>query len=339
MARLATLGFVMAAMAACSGGGGGDPYDLGPLPPPVPDGAAVAQSFRWVASRDLAITVYEGATPARALTSGHDDFKPVWSPAGDLVVFFRALADSGSFERWRTKICVVHADGTGLRELTDGLHADFNPTWTRDGTNRILFNRYADLGMLEEDDVYSTSPEASPGDEVRLDTAGATYEWVDAGLVDGRLIVDWDAFHPLGQTTHLFTPGPGGGYEEVARPARHGNHPWHKLSVSPSQTRVAYMLDLQGNLGDYSDDVLYWAELDLEARTIHDPVLITRPTGRACVNEYPRWSPDETLVLFDSSCNGTPRAYAYRLADGAVFPISDDPEAAVMFVNVEHTPQ
>ncbi len=322
-----------AALIACGGGGGVDPATL---PPPIPAGVAVALGGRWVASRNLEITVYDGTRPARTLTTGHDDFKPVWSPGGDWIAFFRALSDSGDFYQWRTRLCVIRADGTGYRELTDGTHRDFNPTWTRDGTDRILFNRYAEGGDPSRNDAYWTTPDATPGDEVHLDR-GARWEWVDAGLLDGRLFVDrYDAAENF-QRSFLFTPGDGA-YRELSRPT-HGY--WHKLSVSPSQTRVAYMLDGTATPGIYSDDVLYWAELDLEAGEVRNPVRITRPVDGACINEYPRWYPDETMIVFDSSCagDGWPRAYAYRLADGAVFPISDDPGVSVMFVNYEHTPQ
>lgn len=329
---------ILVALAACGGGGGGptgaDPA-LGTLPPLIPDGVAVALSGRWVASRNLEITVYEGTKPVRTLTTGHHDYKPVWSPDTDEIVFFRALRDSGDFAGWQTRICVVHADGTGLRCLTDGTHRDFNPTWTRDGTHRILFNRYAEGGDAAADEVWWTASDAAPGDEVRLDQR-ARYAWVDAGLPDGRLFVDWSTFAPWGQRSFLFTPGEAGGEVELARPAYHY---WHKLSVSPSLTRVAYMVDLGYRSGDYSDDVIYWAELDLPGLAVKNPVLITPPYADGCVNEYPRWSPDETLVVFDSSCRGPSRAYAYRLSDGVVFPFSDDPGAWISFVDFEHTPQ
>ncbi len=335
-ARRLGLSAILLLLGACAGGGAADDlYGLAQAPPPVPDGEAVPLAGRWVASRNLQITVYEGAKPVRTLTNGHDDFKPVWSPETDQIAFFRALQDSGDFPTWLAQLCVVRADGTGFRALTDGTHRDFNPTWTRDGTNRILFNRYSEHGHGLDCEIWATTPDASPGDEVRLDDGAAPYEWVNAGLRDGRLFVDWTDYLSRTQRSFLFTTGDGAGYEELARPA----YPyWHKVSVSPSQTKVAYMVDLRNTPGDYSDDVLYWAELDLEGHAVRNPVLVTRPTGGACVNEYPRWYPDETMVVFDSSCHGNARAYAYRLADGAVFPFSDDPGGWISFVDFEHTP-
>ncbi len=42
--------------------------------------------------------------------------------------------------KWKTAIHVIHADGTGLHQLTDGTHTDFNQTWTRDGRNTPIWN-------------------------------------------------------------------------------------------------------------------------------------------------------------------------------------------------------
>ena len=43
------------------------------------------------------------------------------------------------------------------------------------------------------------------------------------------------------------------------------------------------MYDNNGNIGDYTDDVLYWAELDVAGKAVTNPVAITEPTGGACL--------------------------------------------------------
>jgi len=295
---------------------------------------------RWAASQGLRITVF-GPEGAAALTNGHHDWKPVWNLAGDRLAFFRTSADAGAFIYWRAALMVARADGEGVRQLTDGAGRDFNPTWTRDGTDRILFNRYGVGDEPDRCEVWVTSPDAAPGDEERLSSPSNRYEWVDAGLRDGRLFVDTAVWSRLGggrMRSFLLTPRPhqAGTYEELQRPTR---AMWHKLSVSPSETKVAYMQDVGGNLGDYSDDLLYWAELDKENRAVKNPVRITGPTGRRCVNEYPRWSADEELILYDSSCGGVPRVYAYRLADGATVEVPPRSAEPTMFPSVQGVPQ
>jgi hypothetical protein len=295
---------------------------------------------RWAASRALRITVF-GPEGARDLTDGHHDWKPVWNLAGDRLAFFRTSADGGAFVYWRAALMVARADGGGVRQLTAGSGRDFNPTWTRDGTDRILFNRYGVDDEPDRCEVWATRPDASPGDEERLSSPSNRYEWVNAGLRDGRLLVDTAVWSRLGAGTmrsFLLTPRPhqAGAYQELQRPTK---AMWHKLSVSPSETRVAYMQDVSGDLADYSDDLLYWAELDKDGLAVKHPVRITGPTGRRCVNEYPRWSADETLVLFDSSCGGTSRVYAYRLSDGVTVPVPASGREPVMFPSVQGVPQ
>ena len=82
-----------------------------------------------------------GAPENKPLTAGHNDFKPSWSKTGDMLVFFRRLKNDPDVSKWKTAIHIIHADGTGLHQLTDGTHTDFNQTWTRDGTNTPIWNR------------------------------------------------------------------------------------------------------------------------------------------------------------------------------------------------------
>lgn len=322
------LALLPAALLACASPGAG-------RAPPL------ERPARWAASKSLRITVF-GPDGEATLTEGHRDWKPVWNRAGDRLAFFRTTADTGPFISWKAALMVARADGGGVRQLTDGQGRDFNPTWTRDGTDRILFNRYGVGDEPDRCEVWTTGPDAAPGDEVRISSPSHRYEWANAGLADGRVLVDVATWSRLGKgrmRSYLLTPAPAGGpgsYQELSRPT---DAMWHKLSVSPSETRVAYMLDVSGNLSDYSDDLLFWAELDMNGLAVKNPVRITGPTGRRCVNEYPRWSADERLILFDSSCGGVPRVYAYRLADGAVEELSPPSAEPTMFPSVQGVPQ
>ena len=97
---------------------------------------------------------------------------------------------------------------------------------------------------------------------------------------------------------------------------------WHKLSVSPSERRVAYMLDNDDNMSTYRDVVLYYADFDKATLTVSNPVAITdNDPNDVC--EYPRWSADESLILYDSNRSGVYQMYAYRLADRMTARLSD----------------
>jgi Tol biopolymer transport system component len=325
-----TPGFMgMAAALTVMACGGGESQDTTP---------SHVTDARWASSDDLRITVNAYAQPKIFLTSGSADFKPVWSKTGSMLTFFRRLQGGSAFYLWKTRLCVINSDGTRFRELTDGRFADFNPTWTRDGTNRILFNRYAVRGS-DSNDIYWIEPTGSIGNEVMLSNIEGRYEWVFSGLKDGRLFIDrvnFAATGPARVRSFLLTPNPGGvgTYEEITRPTIKF---WHKLSVSPSETKVAYMLDNDDNMSSYEDVVLYYADFDVVTRTVSNPVAITVDDPRS-VEEYPRWSADESLIIYDSNWSGRYQMYAYRLADRVTERISDGTSNS-QFGNFEGLPK
>ena len=293
---------------------------------------------RWVSSDNLRVTINRFGQPRLFLTTGFDDYKPTWSQSGGRLAFFRALQYGSEFANWKTKLCTIRVDGTGLRELSPGRWADFNPTWTRDGTNQILFNRYAVRGSTSND-TYLISPDGAIGDEVLVSNPANGYEWGFSGLRDGRIFIDrvsWASSPPLARS-FLLTPRPGGVgvYEEITRPTR---KLWHKLSVSPSERRVAYMLDNDDNMSTYEDVVLYYADFDPATLTVSNPVAITDyDPNHIC--EYPRWSADESLVLYDSNRTGAYQMYAYRLADRMTARLSSDATTNSQFGSFEDVPK
>src|SRR5262249_32436745 len=76
-----------------------------------------------------------GKPEGKPLTTGHVDFKPSWSKTGNMLVCFRRTKDDPVTVNWKSAIFVIHVDGSGFHQLTDGTLTDFNPTWTRDGLN------------------------------------------------------------------------------------------------------------------------------------------------------------------------------------------------------------
>jgi Tol biopolymer transport system component len=290
---------------------------------------------RWASSTNLNITIHSTAEPAKQLTNSYSDFKASWSPDGSKLTFFRASQYGSDFKDWRSTICVINADGSGFRELTSAEVPNFNPTWTRDGSNRIIFNRFSPRGD-SRNQIYWISPTASPGDEELIsDPDYMSFEWANSGLRDGRIIVD-----RLRDTTFqsfLLTPDPGkkGRYEEIERPT---SFAWHKLSVSPSETKVAYMLDKDNNIPTYNDSVICFAEFDVEALRISGQVQVT-PDDLGSIQEYPAWNRDESLIVYDSNETGTYQIYAYRIADGTTLRVSSNESLNDQFADFEGLPK
>ena len=128
--------------------------------------------------------------------------KPSWSKEGDLLVFFRVTKYVRRIPDWKTAICVIKADGTGFRRLTDGMHTDFNPTWTRDGSNLAVLNRQKPKGGGYV--VMLARPDGEPGQEyVVSDASYHTYAY--SCLKDGRMLVS-SSRRPSKSGYFLMTP-------------------------------------------------------------------------------------------------------------------------------------
>lgn len=331
----------------CSGCGGGSDGDVDSASTNIDNRFSHVTDERWVSSENFEITINAYNTAKIQLTSGHIDFKPVWSKTGDMITFFRAIFIPdyvNDFKLWKTKICVINADGTGFMELTNGEYAHFNPTWTRDGSNQIIFNRSSGTNELTNQ-IYLIDPNGEVGSEVLVSEPGYPhFEWAYSGLIDGRLFIDkrvvsvtGHVYKPETVKSYLLTPNPGrtGIYEEVSRPT---TKPWHKLSVSPDETMVVYMLDNDENYATYNDVVLYYADFDKDSLTVYNPVAITE-LDINCVYEYPRFSSDGSLIVFDSNKFGTFQTYAYNIAEGTTHRISPDLSSNYRFVGFEDTPK
>jgi hypothetical protein len=305
--------------------------------PAIPATGTPITTSRWASSYNWQIAISAPGQPRLVLTDG-DDFKPSWSQTSSQLTFFHALQYGSTFDEWKTNLCVIGADGSNPRVLSNGKFADFNPTWTRDGANQIIFNRYATRGSTSND-IYLMAPQGSPGNEVLVSTPGNGYEWAFSGLKDGRIFIDrieWTLSGAVARS-FLMTPHPGGAptYEEITRPT---SQLWQKLSVSPSETKVAYMLDNNGDMSSYNDDVLYYADFDAKNLIVSNPVAITK-YDPSQISEYPAWSADESFIIYDSNRSGIYREYAYKVADGTTTELSDDPTTNFQFGDIEKLPK
>lgn len=320
------------------------------LCPPVSDAAdkdaamKYASSHRWVSStncveRALCITLHDG-DKLKVLSEGkkgeYNNHKPVWSKTGDNITWFRATngSDAGAFQKYKTHICVIKADGSGFRKLVDDTNANLNPTWTRDGSNKIIFNRFHKTGLGIK--IFRISPDGQMNSEELItapDRAGMLkYEWAESGLKDGRIFIwriNWFWFGlnliwpgetlPNIQTYHLLDPEKGT-YESVERPNK---YPVHKLSVSPTETKVVYMKDLNGSAISYNDCVIAYAEFDQKNLVVKNEVVISAE-DMGTTEMYPRWSHDEKYIIYSSSRGGKMQQYMYSLATKETHMVSDE---------------
>jgi hypothetical protein len=144
-----------------------------------------------------------GKPEGQPLTTGHMDFKPSWSKTGNMLVCFRRTQDDPVTANWKSAIFVIGADGEGLHLLSDGTRTDFNPTWTRDGSNTPIWNRRnARTGGYY---AMRSTVGGKPGEELAI-TDERFHTWAHSCLMDGRILVN--AVHPtLGGGVFLLSAG------------------------------------------------------------------------------------------------------------------------------------
>ena len=278
-----------------------------------------------------------GAPEGDPITTGPGDMKPSWSKTGNKIVFFRMSKYTPDVSNWKNAICVVNADGSGFRKLTDGTHGDFNPTWSRDGSNAIYFSRRdADTGRYV---VHRTTAEANPGDEVAVsDPARNTFSV--SSLKDGRLFVtSWG--RGIQDYCFLLTPGTEGSakYEPVKfSPPQRGMA--DRISISPSETKICYDFQKGFGMNQYPGRTIYVADFDVATRTVSNPVAISDPDPNPkTMTLYPCWTSDETAVVYHCDKSGKNQLYMYRLQDQSTTCVSTNPNAGWLFACGEATPK
>jgi hypothetical protein len=273
-----------------------------------------------------------GTPEGKPLTTGHWDFKPSWSKTGDMLVFFRRLKNDPIVTNWKTAIHIINVDGTGLHQLTDGTHTDFNQTWTRDGTNTPIWNRKnPETGSFF---VMHSKVGNKPGQEVAL-TDKRHHTWAYTCLIDGRILVQ--SAHPTqGWGYFLMTPDPGGEpqFERIdCEMAKKGI--LDRVSVSPSETRVCFEYQTGFRHKD-TGRTLYIADFDAEKRTITN----AKPFANEEADPnrwfaYPRWTKDEAAIVYHAS----PSLYLYTLKDGSTVKVSTNDGADYRYPHMEATPK
>jgi len=247
-----------------------------------------------------------------------DDYKPVPSPDGSQVAFFRVFDyGDGQDLTWKTKICVMNPDGTGLRELTEANHMNTNPMWTRDGSNKIIWTRMEGTTTVLKWMIgtaiptgmhtYWTSPDASPGDEEMISAGGPGHymEFVYSGLKDGRLLVRRDVVNKY----FLMTPAPLNNgkakYERISYP--HKKTLLHKMTISMDEKKIGYIKvakagpNTNGTGAAYQESVLAIADFDAEKLTISNEVEITEFNEKNN-NWYISFSPEADKLIY--ACAG-----------------------------------
>ena len=272
-----------------------------------------------------------GQPEGKPLTTGHHDFKPSWSKTGDMLVFFRRVKNDPDVSKWKTAIHIINADGTGLHQLTDGTHTDFNQTWTRDGTNTPIWNRKNPTSAGYA--VMASKIGAKPGEEFALTDKGHS-TWAFTCLTDGRILV---RSNPPGKDMayYLMTPGKNVNpkFERIeCELAKTGV--LARVSLSPTETRVCFEYQ-HGFKRRVQGRTLYVADFDAKSRKITNAKPFANEEGKPIWFAYPRWSKDESSIVYQAGG----KLYLYKPEDGSTHKVSTDDKADYRYPHFEDAPK
>ena len=280
------------------------------------------------------VNVY-GTPEGKPLTKGHQDFKPSWSKTGDKLVFFRRLKSDPVVTNWKTAICIINVDGSGFHQLTDGTHTDFNQTWTRDGTNTPIWNRKNPTGGGFH--VMQSKVGAKPGDEVAL-TDKRAHTWAYTCLIDGRILVR-STQPKQGHGYYLMTREPEGKprFQRIeCELAKKGI--LARVSISPSEEKVCFEYQT-GFKNNETGRTLTIADFDAKKPSITNAKPFANDKGDPDWYAYPRWTPDESAIVFHCSKRGKGAIYLYTLEDKSTRKVSTNPKADYRYPHTEATPK
>jgi hypothetical protein len=228
----------------------------------------------------------------KRLTKGYMDSAPSWSPSLDKIVFIRIIRYSSMPEFWKTSICIINSDGSGFKILTEGNYLDYAPTWTRDGTNKIVFTRY--YKKYEKASIFFTTINASPGDEVLISDK-LNSEIAYSCLKDGRILIGSTRDFPKGKY-YLFTPNPGstGKYENLNIDVELKGYV-KNISISPDETKILGQYNEGWSYFNFRFFGFYLADIDIKTLKISN---IKKIYDSATYIYNPVWTNKADYVLF-----------------------------------------
>jgi Tol biopolymer transport system component len=127
-------------------------------------------------------------------------------------------------------VYTANADATGLVQVTSRRGAEFDPSWSRDGS-RIVY-RDSRRGINHDDEIYVMNADGSKRRDITNDPAN---DWGPDWSPDGRTIVFNSTRHDSTMSGHLVRP-------EGSKLRRISTDMWVEYPAwSPDGTRIAFM--------------------------------------------------------------------------------------------------
>lgn len=194
-------------------------------------------------------------------------------------------------------VYVIHADGSGLRRITHDSGADFDPTWSPNGT-RIAYRHQS--GDDATSDIYVISARGSRARDLTPNTGVA--DWGPAWSPSGAEIA-WNSDRQTPGTFRGYLMTPDG---TDVRPL--SANVWVEYPAwSPDGSKLAFMGQTPPGTGNYE---IYVSD--------RDGSRLERLTHSPGSDGWPAWSPDGREILFAQIADWSPdgRYIVFQGRDG-----------------------
>ena len=260
--------------------------DLG-FPSYSPDGKKlVYQAELEDKSGELLILDREIKQTRAISRSENADASPAWSPDGELIAFQRRVESN-------TEICVIKADGTSFKNLTNNAAKDVSPAWSPDGkqivfaSNRGNSTQVFQLFLMNSDGANQHRIYSSYG-------SSAAPHWSPNG---GSIVFANDKEDYRTGNFEIFSiePETSEAEKRLTFRRRYDVSPVY----SPNGKQIVFVSQLDGNSEIYLMN--------------HDGTNLMRLTRNTAEDISPRWSPDGARIVFSSNRNGKFGLYEIQL--------------------------
>lgn len=276
---------------------------------PAPGGG---NRIAFASNRDGDFEIYlidvNGSNLVQLTDNTGQDFDPTWSPNGGQIAYAFRPDDTADSE-----ILVMNADGSEVTPITDNGAADFDPDWSHDGewiaftSNRSgVFDLYimrpdgSDVCQLTNDGLNSLTPRWSPsGNRIGYHARTANNRETSE-----LYLIEVDTSNPCQEVVQS---------EPFQLTSNNARDQW--LDWSPDGQDVIYT---SGQGRPVGEQIIY--RFNLEA---NETVAIT---DAAANDDDPVWSPDGSLIAFDSDRDGNRffDLYILDVASGEISQLTTD---------------
>ena len=182
-------------------------------------------------------------TAIHRLRVGGDGFgtfgRMTWSPDGSKIAFCAERIASLT-----SSVYVMDADGTNWKRLTTAGHSDCDPAWSPDGSRIAIDTSYRQAAHVSR--IVTMKPD---GTDRRVIVAAGRNFWPDWSPDGAHLVFE----RMNGTHFDVYTIGVGGA--GLTNLTRSPNRSEVTPAYSPSGTRIAYVLRLQGLQHDGPGDL------------------------------------------------------------------------------------